>query len=235
MSYNALKRRDDTATQFLKLFKNEEQTELFGWLNTFPSVIKPGSVEEYWAIVSRANINLYSSAFRNENLTPPPALPSDYKEWVNELKGGPCFEGFIHRTADYHAYSTFYHGKHKDLCDKTGDKVFGVYNSNTKNGQKNLVMVTLQSPSESFPDNTEGETFEQISLLTTLEADKPWFIYTEEIKLPAPVSYKQFISERGIGELQFTAEQLVSGGIEFELVNYFPELLSINHMEKERV
>lgn len=223
MSENELKKNDNFSTQFAKLFKDENCTELFGWLNTYGAPGSLKNISEHWAIMSKADRHLYGCSYRIEIQQPPPAIPSNYKEWVKEIKDGPAFEAYIHRVADDYAYPAFDPKTHKKLCAKTGNRALGIYNSATKDGAvKNLVMITLQSASTPI-DQPDGEEFEQISLLTTLEASEPWFIYTEEIKLPSFLSFGEFIRDGGIKKMQFTTQQLATAIIQYEAVQTFPE------------
>ena len=222
---NLLKKKDDFSTQFVKLFKDENHTELFGWLNTYGASGSLKNITEHWCIVSKSDRHLYGCSYCIENQPPP--VPSNYREWVKEIEEGPAFEAYIHRLADNYAYSTFDPKKYKKLCVKTGNKAFGIYNSDTKDGVRTLVMVTLQSVSVPL-NQPRGEEFEQISLSTTMDASEPWFIYTEEIKLPSSLSFGEFIAAGGIPGLEFNSQQLATAFIQYEAVQTFPEAPPVN-------
>lgn len=203
------------SVQFLKLYKDQDKKDLFGWLNTYLNG-DSSSVVEQWAISNKKDVNLFRSSYNTEVISSD--IPSNYDQWINQVEDGPKFEAYINRVSSCFDYKSFVYEDNRAVCLLKGTRIFGIYNGTDKKDKRNLVQITLLSSTKSINDGAII-TFDQVSLMTTKEAIDPWFNFTEEITLKKAISFGEFISNGGALEadcLHFSKSEI--GVINFEQV-----------------
>lgn len=186
-----------SVNQFVELYKDESMQTLLGWLNTYANG-NPASVVEQWSIKSKEDINLYGASYCVKPIFK--NVPENYNEWLTQVKAGPDFEAYINRVSICFDYASFQKNDNRELVAQQGIRAFGIYNGKTKGSLENIVQLTLKA-NPVQPDG-ENQLFEQLSLMTTLEATDPWFTFTDEILLDTPLSFIDFIENGGIKEVK---------------------------------
>jgi hypothetical protein len=197
--------------QFLKLYKNK--SNILGWLNTYPD-IDPLYTVEQWAIKLKSDLKLYNCSFFSRQMSY--AVPSNDAEWETLIKKGPAFEAYIKRISRCYEYETFVEQENIPICSLSGNSVFGIYNDDVAHGKGELVQITLLSDSGRSEDGVDH--YKQITLMKTMEVQKPWLTVSLGVEIGSPITFGDFISNGGIISDIFRLEKNTIAFINFETV-----------------
>ncbi len=210
------KNEDSSPNQFVKLFKDENRTNLLGWLNTYCNP-ESSSIVEQWSLVEESDLSLYNCSYWMEQVE---NAPNDFLEWKKIIEKEPDFTAYINRVSDCYSYESFIAQNNRQLCAQTGIRMFCIYNGAEKDNKDSLVQITLQTPSV-FNPKENAFIFEQVSLMLTLEAPDRWFTFSEEILIKEQTSFGDFINKGGCGRLFLDTNKIAF--INFERVFSYPD------------
>lgn len=198
-----LRNSSSEGNQIIHLYKDAYHTELFGWLCVYTNPYDANTIVEHWALVDKDAIDLYGVRYYphiEPNTTP---APTHFDEWLKVLANGPRFQAFIDRLGKVVAYPP---PTTEDDVFLEGATVVGIYNSAAnQSGPQTLVCATLQQQVEVYE---EQHYFEQVTLMSTLEAELPLFSYTDALFLPAPLTFDAFVGQGGVNELNIAKDKI---------------------------
>ena len=205
---------DSSSDQFLKIFRDENKKDLFGWLNTYLNP-KPTLLTEQWLFTAKADMKLYGCTFCFDPIMD--NIPTNDKEWIASVEAGPKFEAHVKGIAETAAYTPQYVAENPEICAFVGTSYYCIYNGDDNQNRGELVQITLTGDShEHGHEHHEhgAEKYKQISLMKTLEAQKPWFIVSHKHELKKPITFGEFITNGGVAESKFAPEEI--GFVNFE-------------------
>lgn len=198
---NKQAREESSANQLLELYSDKDHTKLFGWLSTYISPENPLTIIENWALVDAEDVNLWGTHFYSVIVAEGASTPSNIEEWLQVLEKGPEFRAFIERKANPAGVPVQFASL---VPAFDGSIVYGIYNSDSAIEEGNLVSVTLQ---EEPVTSNEIVRFNQVSVMSTMEAELPCFIYSGPAILPEPLNSPEFIKNKGIKGLELPEDQ----------------------------
>ncbi|SFD26358.1 hypothetical protein SAMN05518672_1011341 [Chitinophaga sp. CF118] len=181
--------------QFVKLYYDAMHTDLFGWLYTFANPQNPELTIEIWALVNPDDIDLSGICLYPVVLIGEGLIPGDFESWRRFFSSGPGFGAFIF-SISYMISSSF------NDPEFEGYAVSGIYNQEVDGQSQELVSVSAQTEPEILDAQTT--TFDQIMQMSTLEATKPAFLYTEKLLLMPTLTPQEFIQDKGIPGMELT-------------------------------